>query len=123
MAGRSTTLTRLCNQEATLWERRTPDGFGGFVYSAGRSVMVKWIEKQRLVTVQGGGERLSQASFVAAEVVVTGSWIALMAPDTLDSNELADPMAVAGSYEVLSLESASALSGDVTVTVCAVGRE
>ena len=123
MAGRSTQLVRLCTDEATVWTPAAPNGFGGSTFSAGRLVMVKWVGKQQKVMVQGGREMLSVASFIATETVTVGSWIALGNPESLDSSVLADPMAVAGSYEVLSSESAHALSGDRTIAVYAVGKE
>jgi hypothetical protein len=122
MAGRSTQLARLCNRRATLWTDPVPDGFGGATFSAGRLIKVGWKEKMKEVLVEGGTTVSSTATFLAGEEVPLGSWISPKDPDELSSTEIADPMEVEGSREVLSLESAEPLDRSRTVREYTVGR-
>ena len=80
------------NQTATLW-RATPDGFGGFTFTAPIALQVRWVDKVELIP--GSASILSKAVVYVPVDVSLEDFLFLGESDALT------PVGVAGAYKVV----------------------
>lgn len=86
--------TRNLRQTLTHWGV-TPDGFGGFTYSAPTTYACRWEDKNVLFTDEHGEEVVSSAVVLLATDLPVGDYVALG-----DQTATADPTDLTGAHRI-----------------------
>ena len=92
-------VKEVCVQDAILWSRSGPDGYGNSNYSIS-AVKVRWDQKQKAMIDKDNVTTVSNAEILVdpdVEVNVR-DWIAL---GVLSESTSSDPTAFAGAYEIM----------------------
>lgn len=95
-------ITGMLNQQATWWAG-TPDGGGGYAWSAPVTKACRWQDKQQMVRTATGQEKVSAAVVYLAEGVPF--------PGKLYRGVSTSSAPPSGSYEILAVAEMVALDG------------
>lgn len=87
-------VTRNLKQTLTHWSA-TPDGYGGYTFSAPTTYACRWEDKNVLFTDEHGEEVVSSAVVLLATDLAIGDYVALG-----DQTGVADPTTLTGAHRI-----------------------
>jgi len=94
----------------TLWEV-TPDGFGGYTFSAPVTYACRWEDKNVLFQNEHGEEVVSNAVAMLKPEMNTGDYVAQG-----DHTGVADPTTLSGAYRIKQRNRATDLRNNLALT-------
>lgn len=79
-------IKKVCVQTAVYWGNPTPNGFGGYTFSAPVEVKCRWDDTNEFQRNANGVEFVAKAKVLVTQDMDLGGWLFLGSLDDLESN-------------------------------------
>ena len=94
-------IASVCVQTAVYWGNPQSDGRGSYTFDDPVEIDCRWDQKTQLIVGAQGKEIVSKAEVLVTQDVDEEGFLYLGALEDFDSDELADPEAINGAWEIL----------------------
>jgi hypothetical protein len=93
-------ISKYLQQTAVYWGSPTPDGEGGFIWSAPVEVPCRWTDVTQMISLSNGQQVVSRSSVLVDQDVDEGGMFFLGTLNDFDSDEGENPIVISGAYKI-----------------------